>query len=123
VPRDGEVTLIAGQQNSGKTFAANHRIRRDKYVLAYDQTGFLFERGRSRFDRFDGTVVTTLKELIDEISESLEMDTGFRIALVDLDARHRDSFLRIVKKWSDAPAPGKKPPRLFDLTHFGHSNL
>lgn len=111
VPRDGQIILIAGQQGSGKTFAANHLVRRDKYVLAYDQTGFLFERGRSRFDRFDGVTVTTPREVTSEIIESLESDTGFRIAFVDVDGRHRDWFLRIVKKWTDSPGPGKKPAR------------
>ena len=111
MPREGQVILIAGQQQSGKTFAANHLIRRDRYVLAYDQTGFLFDRGRSRFDKFDGQTFTTPKEVSDEIIESLASDTGFRIAFIDTGALHRDWFLRLVQKWSNSPSPGKKPPK------------
>jgi len=111
VPREGQIILIAGQQRSGKTFAANHLIRRDRYVLAYDQTGFLFERGRSRFDKFDGQVLTTPKEVSNEIIDSLTEDTGFRIAFVDLSGDHRDWFLRVIDKWSRSPEPGKKPTR------------
>lgn len=111
MPRNGEVILIAGQQKSGKTFAANHLVRRDRYVLAYDQTGFLFERGRNRFDRFDGKIVTTPQEVTDEMVASLENDTGFRIAFVDMGGRHRDWLLSQIQIFSRSPRPGIKPPK------------
>jgi len=109
MPREGVVLLVAGQQKSGKTFSANHLIRRDKYVLAYDQTGLLLKMTGTRFDRFDGLIVENTKQMTGDMVDSLQLDTGFRIALVDLAAKFRNKFLRIVKKWSEPRGFGREP--------------
>jgi len=108
VAREGVVTLIAGARGTGKTFAANHNLRRERRILAYDRTATLFETGPLRFDNFEGELFEDLKAMRSMLVNARTSSVGFRLGLVDKTGTQRDAFLALVKQLTDAPR-GEKP--------------
>ena len=102
-------SLYAGAQGSGKTFAVNYHIRRYSRIVAYDQSGFLDERGPSRFDRFAGEVTRDPVEFAKKLSEAVDLDVGYRLALVDEAAIHKAWWEKTVHKLTKSPGGGARP--------------
>ncbi len=107
--REAVNSLYAGQQGSGKTFAVNFHTRRYSRLVAYDQSGFLDENGPSRFDRFNGIVTRDAKEFAAQLSEAVDLDVGYRLALIDEQAKNKDWWEGTVHKLTASPGKGARP--------------
>lgn len=107
--REAIGSLYTGAKGSGKTFAINFHTRRYQRLLAYDQTGFIEEKGSSRFDTFRGFITRNATEFHQKLEEAEKLGVGYRLALIDEEAKHKDWFERTVKELTKSPGKGARP--------------
>jgi len=103
---EGVNSLYAGIMGAGKTFAVVHNTRKYDRIVAYDQSGFLFEE----VTRFGGEITTERERVAEVLNRATELDMGFRIGFVDESAQHQKWMMQQIEELTKRPAPGERPP-------------